>query len=126
MTLDKNFFSVDQAVTETADSTNKMRFPVAHGNIGDGQSVRIYVQVTEDFETCTSVQVTLQSSPDDSTWTTVLSGPVVLVADAVAGKVLLEVTVPKGMTEYHKLNYVIDGSNATAGKITAGYMPLIN
>jgi len=122
MTLDRKLFSEDQAVTDTAVSENKLRFP-GGGNIGDGQSVRLYAQVTEDFATCTSVQVQLQTSDDDSSWDTVLEGPVVALADAVAGKVLLEVSVPKDMLEYHQLNYVIDGDNATTGKITAGYMP---
>lgn len=124
MTLDKNLFSEDQAVTGTAVSTNVLDFGDETGNVGDGQSIRVYAQVTEDFATCTSIKVELQDSADDSTFNTVLEGPVVAVADAVAGKALIDVTVPKGMRRYHRLNYVIAGSNATAGTVTAGYMPV--
>lgn len=122
MTLDKNLFANDQAVTATAASENVLRFPDA-GNVGDGQSVRVYAQITEDFATCTSIQAQLQGSANNSDWDTVIEGPVVAVADAVAGKVLLETTVPKGMAEYHRMNFVVAGSDATAGTITAGYIP---
>lgn len=128
MTLDKNLFSENQAVTGTAVSDNTLRYKDTGGdgdvgNIGDGQNVRVYAQVTADFATCTSIQVQLQTSANNSDWDTVLEGPVVPVADAVAGKVLIETNVPKGMSEYHRLNYVIAGSNATAGTVTAGYAP---
>lgn len=125
--LDRKLFSEDQAVTTTAVSDNTLRYPstggAAVGNIGDGQNVRVYAQVTADFATCTSVKVQLQTSANNSDWDTVREGPVVPVADAVAGKVLFEGTVPKEMLEYHRLNYVVAGSAATAGTITAGYEP---
>ena len=117
----KNLFSDDQAVTATAASTDVIRFEEGGGNVGDGQNLRVYAQVTEDFATCTSLQVQLQSSPDNSAWTTVLSGAAVPVASLKAGEVLLDVTVPKGMAEYHRLNYVVAGTAATAGKVFAGY-----
>lgn len=119
MRLDKNLFSDDQAVTATAVSENIVRFPDA-GNIGDGGSVRAYAQVTTDFATLTSLQVEYQTSPDDSTWTTVLAGEDIALADLVAGKVLLDVSVPKDATEYHRMRYVVTGSDATAGEVTAG------
>jgi hypothetical protein len=124
MTLDRKLFSEDQAVTTTAVSTNQLDFGEGTGHIGDGQAVRLYVQVTEDFAVLTSLKVELQDSADDQTYATVLSGPVVPLAALKAGKVLLEISVPKNMRQYHQLNYVVAGSAATAGKVTAGYIPV--
>ena len=132
MTLDRKLFSEDQPHTETAVSTNVLDFGEGTGNIGDGQSIRVYAQIVADFTTCISVQTQHQTSDDKDTWATVLEGPVVAVADAVAGKVLLEVTVPKNMGRYHRINYalVLDATGEppvdipeATGKVTAGYVP---
>lgn len=48
MTLDKNLFSDEQVVTASAASTNEVEFPDA-GNVGDGQSVRLYVQAVTNI-----------------------------------------------------------------------------
>lgn len=50
MTLDKNLFSNAQAITASAASTNELKFKAGSGNIGDGQSVRVYVQVVAPFD----------------------------------------------------------------------------
>lgn len=118
----KNLFSDQQAVTGTAASEDVIHFEEGGGNVGDGQNLRVYAQVTEDFAMLTSLQVQLQHSDDNGSWTTVLSGPVVPVGDLVAGKELIDVTVPKDMEAYHRLNYVVAGTNATAGKVFAGYL----
>lgn len=123
MRLDKNLFSDDQSLAVgagTTPSTNSVNFGSAIGNVGDGESVRVYAQLTEDMAGGTNVQAILQDSDDDSTYATVLSGPVVPVAEALAGKVLLDVDVPKGMQQYHRVAYVTTGTH-TAGKVTAGY-----
>lgn len=93
------------------------------GDIGAGQGVRVIAVVSgEDFAGGTSVQAVLQDSADNSTFATVMSGPVVETAGAIKGKVLLEGTVPKGMRRYHRLAFTTVGT-MTAGMVTAGYMP---
>jgi len=125
MTIDKNMFSDEQAVTATAASTNVIDFGADLGNIGDGQSVRVYAQVVVDFATLTSLTVALQTSAvEGSGYYAVLTGPTVVLADLVAGKVVLEATVPKDMLQYCRLYYTVAGSSATAGKVTAGLMPV--
>lgn len=123
MTIDRRMFSDDQSLAVAAGTTasTDVRDFGDTGNIGDGQAVRVYVQVTEDMAGGTNVQAVLQDSANNSDWETQLAGAVVPVADAVAGKVLLESTVPKGMRRYHRVAYVTTGTH-TAGTVTAGYV----
>src|SRR5690606_10806734 len=52
---------------------------------------------------------------------TVLSSPAVPVADLVEGYKFPIIWVPIGVNKrYLRLNYTVDGSNATTGKVTAG------
>jgi hypothetical protein len=126
-------FSDAQAITGTAASENVIDLgtvdtpeyavgPITR-DLGRGRHIPILIQVVEDFATLTSLQVQLQTDDNDgfSSATTVASSEDVALADLVAGRKLAPFYVPLNVDErYVRLNYVVTGSNATAGKITAG------
>ncbi|PTR06973.1 MULTISPECIES: Bbp16 family capsid cement protein [unclassified Novosphingobium] len=90
-------------------------------DLGRGQELDLAVTVTQAFAGLTNLQVGVQVSPDNATWTTVSCGAVVPLASLVAG---YQFKVPGSIEEgvnarYLRLYYTVGGSNATAGKITA-------
>ena len=118
MILDADLvFSNKQAVTATAESTNTLDLGVA----GDafGQELTIHVVVDTAFATLTSLTVSLETSANNSTWTTVLSGPAIARASLTKGASVFCVRVPQGLSRYVRMKYTVGGSNATAGKVTA-------
>lgn len=118
MILDADLvFSNKQAVTATATSTNKIDLDVAGDAIG--QELTIHVVVDTAFATLTSLTVSLETSADDSTWTTVLSGPAIALASLTKGASIFCVRVPQGLSRYVRMKYTVGGSNATTGKVTA-------
>jgi hypothetical protein len=135
MIFDKTqlMLSDQQAVTATAISENVIKQNVntaprnetagAALDIGDGTPVPLLVQVTEDFATLTSLTITLESSANadlsssDVHW----SSGAIAAADLVAGFKVPITYLPRKMAGVHYgLRYTVGGSNATAGKITAG------
>lgn len=118
MILDADLvFSNKQAVTTTATSTNEIDLGAAGDAIG--QELTIHVVVDTAFATLTSLTVSLETSTDGSTWTTVLSGPAVPRASLTKGANIFCVRVPQGLSRYVRMKYAVGGSNATAGKVTA-------
>lgn len=118
MILDADLvFSNKQAVTATAESTNTLDLGAAGDAIG--QELTIHVVVDTAFATLTSLTVSLETSANNSTWTTVLSGPAVPRASLTKGASIFCVRVPQGLSRYVRLKYTVGGSNATAGKVTA-------
>jgi hypothetical protein len=90
-------------------------------DIGRGSEIDLAVSVTQAFAGLTNLQVSVQASPDNATWTTISSGATVPVASLVAG---YQFKVPGSIEEganarYLRLYYTVGGSNATAGKLTA-------
>lgn len=121
MILDReNLFSKDQAITATANSTDVIDTGSAR-NLGVGHPLGVAVQVTEDFATLTSLTVEFQTdSAENFSGATTLFSVVVPVADLEAGYKIPPIYVPRGTKRYVRLRYVVGGSNATAGKVTAG------
>jgi hypothetical protein len=118
MILDADLvFSNKQAVTATAESTNTLDLGVAGDAIG--QELTIHVVVDTAFAALTSLTVSLETSANNSTWTTVLSGPAVPRASLTKGASIFCVRVPQGLSRYVRMKYTVGGSNATAGKVTA-------
>ena len=128
----QQIFSDDQAVTATAISTNVIDQGVAatpydaaaalNRDLGKGSPIPVLVQVTEAFATLTSLTVTLETSAAAAlTSPVVLASEVIAVADLVAGKQTFMQFVPNGDTlRYLGVRYTVTGTNASAGKITAG------
>ncbi|GHC97636.1 Bbp16 family capsid cement protein [Novosphingobium pokkalii] len=132
MIIDNSLLLSDaQAVTASAASANVIDLGTTgtpYGanaallrDLGRGPEVDLAVTVTQAFAGLTSLQVSVQVSPDNATWTTVSSGAVVPLASLAAG---YQFKVPGSIEEgvnarYLRLYYTVGGSNATAGKITA-------
>lgn len=123
----QTLLSDNQAVTASAASTNVIDLgPIATGvvrDIGKGKPIPLRIQVTEAFATATSVAFALQVDDNEafSSPKTVWSTGAIAVADLVAGKVIVPEFIPRGTDErYMRLYYTVAGSNASAGKITAG------
>lgn len=91
-------------------------------DIGIGDCVPLSVRVVETFNNLTSLQVQVQTSPDNAAWTTIEGGAVVAAADLVAGYQFdVPYRFPQGTkARYVRLNYDITGVAPTTGKITAG------
>lgn len=120
-----------QAITADAASTNVIDLGATgtpYGgtaltrDIGIGDSVPLSVRVTETFNNLTSIVVQVQTSPDNSTWTTIQGGATVAAASLVAG---YQFEVPSRFPEgtkarYVRLYYDITGTEPSTGKITAG------
>lgn len=118
MILDADLvFSNKQAVTATATSTNEIDLGAAGDAIG--QELTIHVVVDTAFAALTSLTVSLETSANNSDWTTVLSGPAIAQASLTKGASIFCVRVPQGLSRYVRLKYTVGGSNATAGKVTA-------
>ena len=133
MILDETtLLSDDQAITATAASTNYIDLGAAgtpygaaaalERDVGKGNPIPFLVQVTENFNTLTSLNIALQVDDNTSfsSATTVIDKDIVL-ADLVAGKQIPLDFLPKDVNErYARLNYTVTGTNPTLGKITAG------
>lgn len=115
-------FSNAQALTTTAASTNVIDMSVAR-DMGIGYPLPIAVQVVTALVGGTSVQVQLQYSADNATWTTLSESRAYLTAELVAGAKLFPGSIPArpsndAMPRYYRLNYVIAGTY-TSGAVTA-------
>jgi len=129
----EQLFSDDQAITVTAASTNVIDLgatgTVLGGSnalvrdIGRGAPIPILIQVTVDFATLTSLQVTLQAAHvvGFGESYTIAQTPAVVAAELVAGFQFPIIYVPiRTDKRFFRLNYTVAGSNATAGAVTAG------
>jgi hypothetical protein len=129
-----NLFSDAQAITGTAASTNTIDFGATdtpqHAvnaitrDVGKGSPIALRIQVVEDFNTLTSLNIAVQVDDNDSfSSATEVMEMEVLLADLVAGNVVLPAWVPRGVNErYMRLNYTVTGTDPTTGKITAGFV----
>lgn len=125
-------FSKEQAVTVSAASTNVIDLGAAGIPYGDDAAlardqgvndIPIRIQVTTAFATLTSLKVAVQTDDNSafSSATTVLETEAIPVASLVAGYQFNIDKLPLKTTErYVRLYYTVAGTDATAGKITAG------
>lgn len=125
-------FSDNQAITADAASTNSKDLG-AMGTVygaagalertsGAGKPINLLIQVVQAFATCTSVtfQVQVDDNSSFSSPKTVIE-QTVLLADLVVGARTAFKYIPRGVDErYMRLFYVVNGSDATAGAVTAG------
>lgn len=126
----QQIFSDDQAITADADSTNVIDLGVAatpyggvaalNDDVGKGAKIPILVQVTEDFNTLTSLNIAISTGATTALGTTIATQNI-LLADLVVGKQINIDVLPEGITErYLGIEYDVVGTNPTTGKITAG------
>lgn len=131
-------FSSAQAITASAASTNVIDTlaagtPFGHsgaitrdlGVNSDDAEPELDIRVTEAFATATSVKVAYQTATDAAftSPTTVLETEAIPIATLVAGYKFNIDEIPfRSRERYHRVYYTVAGSNATAGKITAGFV----
>ena len=130
----QNRFSNEQAITASAASENYLDMgapgtpmhAAAALDVDSGNPDCLYLSafVTETFATLTSLKIAVQVDDNTSfsSATTVFETEAIVAADLVAGNWIRGLRLPRGLTErYVRLYFTVAGSNATAGKITAGF-----
>lgn len=112
-------FSEDQAITATATSTNILDL----GNkreIAFGTPVPLYIMIKQDFNTLTSLTITVKTSANsDMSSATELASTTVALASLKKGNRVPLAFFPTGNKHYAQLTYTVTGSNPSTGKISA-------
>lgn len=95
--------------------------------VGDDPSLKIMVDVTATFAGGTSLQCSLQGAPDngsggEGSFTTMVTGPVVALAQLIQGARIFEVDVPRpapgqAMPRFLRLVYTIVGTMSGGGTL---------
>lgn len=126
MILDKLLmFSEAQAVTATAASTDVIDLGPIDGtrrDIGVGYPLEFWVLVNTNATAAgaATVNVQLQTSPDNSAWTTIYESGALALAALTAGKRIMSAKVPAGVQKYLRVNYAVSTGPLTAGAFTSG------
>jgi len=120
---DKNVFSRDQAITADAVSTDTIDLGVA--GRAPGNELCVVGQVTEAFNTLTSLEFQVQSSPVSDFSSGVVTHQKVSLALAALtlGKRVDLGSLLDGTQRYVRLNYDVTGTNPTLGKLTFALLP---
>lgn len=113
------------AITASRASTNVIDMLTAR-DVGADGLLECHVAILQNFATLTSLQIAYQTSADNSTFVDILLSPVIPVASLLIGAPIFRVYVPSFQlldtgtpNRYHRLNYTVAGSNATAGTVVA-------
>lgn len=126
MILDKLLmFSEKQAITASAASTDVIDLGPIDGtrrDIGVGYPLEFLaiVDTTATADGAATLNVQLQTSPDNSTWTTIYDSGALALAALTAGKRLFSAKVPAGVQRYLRVNYTVGTGPLTAGAFTSG------
>ena len=118
MLLDsQNLFSENQEITSgTIYSQNIIKFG---GN--DVSFAPVIIQATQDFSNLTELKVVVETSEKED-----FEAPIVLSSSSLpkeslyAGAKFPIAYLPRGNKGFMRLSYVVEGTNETTGKITAG------
>ncbi|HFL4765778.1 TPA: Bbp16 family capsid cement protein [Escherichia coli] len=126
MILDKLLmFSEKQAVTASAASTDVIDLGPIDGtrrDIGVGYPLEFWatVDTTATAAGAATLNVQLQTSPDNSTWTTLYDSGALALSSLTIGKRLFSKKVPQGVQRYLRVNYSVGTGPLTAGAFTSG------
>jgi len=126
MILDKLLmFSEAQAVTASAASNDVIDLGPIDGtrrDIGVGYPLEFWatVNTTAAAAGAATVNIQLQTSPDNSTWTTLSTSGDLALSALTSGKRVMSQKVPQGVQRYLRVNYVVGTGPLTAGAFTAG------
>jgi hypothetical protein len=117
----QTLLSDEQAITGDAASTNVIDFG-ANSDMGKGNPVKLLVQVAEDFDNLTSLNIKVETDDNASfsSATTLAETGEIALASLAQGYVAALHVVPRGTERYMRLSYDVTGTAPTAGKITAG------
>jgi hypothetical protein len=127
----QNQFSAAQAVTATGStpSTNTVDLGVAR-DISGAVSGPLYLlcEVVTPFTSggSATLQVQVQTSPDNATWSTVDQSDAIPAAALVQGYKFLPNKLGGATSRYVRLNYVVGTAVMTAGAVTAGLVPSLD
>lgn len=120
--------SSEQAITSTAASTDVIDLGVA-ADLNPGRDLELVCIITEAFTAAgaATLQVQLQGSTDNSSFTTMLETAAIGKADLTIGRDILRVALPgpiagQSNPRYIRLNYVVATGPMTAGKVNAGFV----
>jgi hypothetical protein len=126
MILDKLLmFSEAQAVTASGASTDTIDLAPLDGtrrDIGVGYPLEFWaiVNTTATAAGAATLNIQLQTSPDNSTWTNIYDSGALALAALTAGKRLFSAKVPAGVQRYLRVNYSVATGPLTAGAFTSG------
>jgi len=123
-------FSDNQAYSAgtagTVASTNVIDLGVGHTTHYPGNGTPLYVNATISTTATTnagnSIQAVLQDSANDSSFATIVAGPVIdnAIAEQTIGKKMLDgVVLPSSTRRYVRLAYIADGNIVNTGCVTA-------
>ena len=119
MILDEQgLFSNNQKVTASAASENIL--DLGKREVSFGTPVELLIQVSEDFNNLTSLDVKVQTSVEED-----FSEPVDLIEQTMTlselkqGAVSAIKFLPKGNLGYMRLFYIVNGAAPTKGKLLA-------
>lgn len=134
MILNRNLIlSENQAITATAISTNVIQWETVRAapyeaagiprNLGDGPDIPLILQITEAFNTLTSLTITLESADNAALSTNAIvmatSGAIPLASLTLGYRPLLTRILPHGlMKDFFGVRYTVTGTNPTLGKVT--------
>jgi len=126
MILDsQEVFSAAQAVTAVGDtaSTNQLD-TLSTADDGIGEDISLYVKVNTAFTSggAATMQVVLQASADNATYTDKYLSPVYALAALTVGQVLVNAVIPIGpqtAPRYLRVAYRVGTTTFTAGSMDA-------
>lgn len=124
MLLDnENVFSDAQAITGDAVSTNVI--DMVKAGLAPGNDLNIVLNVEEDFDNLTSLDIEVQSCAleDFSSGVTTHQSINKLLAALTNGTQVDVGPLLNGTLQYVRLNYNVNGTDPTAGKVTAAILP---
>lgn len=121
----QTMLAIAQAITATAVSEHVFDAGANGIDLGAGNAVPFTVHANAAFATCTSLQIQIigSANADLSSPTVVEQSRVILLADLTADTKLWSGNIDslgnKDRLRYWGFNFVVAGSNATAGTVTA-------
>ena len=120
MILDEQgLFSNNQTVTESCASENVL--DLGGREVSFGTPVEIFIQVSEDFDNLTSLEIKVQTSETEDFEDPVdLAEHTMLLEDLTQGTVSPLKFLPKGNLGYMRLYYTVNGTAPSSGALLAG------
>lgn len=90
--------------------------------------LKLLLQVVTAFTSggSATLQVTVETSPDNSSWTILAQSPAVAVASLIAGYKFFENGLPGPTSRYLRIGFIVGTAAMTAGAITAALVPSLD
>lgn len=127
--MDKRLTMSDaQALTTTAGSSSTVDLGAmtdcwgssVNPNVGKGEPLWVHVKVGTDFtsaNTSSTLLATIEHSPDDSTFSTLVAGTETIIGDIDSGDELINQPLPATTYRYIRAYYTVGTAVFTAGTV---------